>query len=154
MPFYQFDASGLVKRYVDEVGSDWVRAMFDPPRDNIVSIADISRAEVVSALARRTREGVITLDERDELIQTFQVHCATEYRLVLTEHLIVDLAIDLIQRHPLRAYDGVQLATAAIVNRSLVTHNLPPLIFVSADDNLIAIAQAEGLMTDNPNWHP
>jgi hypothetical protein len=27
MPFYQLDSSGLVKRYVDEVGSDWVRTI-------------------------------------------------------------------------------------------------------------------------------
>jgi len=61
MPFYQCDSSGLVKRYVDKVGSGWVRAIVDPSTANIVSIADITRAEVTSALARRTREGVITL---------------------------------------------------------------------------------------------
>jgi predicted nucleic acid-binding protein len=71
MPFYQCDASGLVKRYVDEVGSDWVRAIVDPAAAHIVCIADITRAEVTGALARRTREGVITLHERNELIQTF-----------------------------------------------------------------------------------
>jgi uncharacterized protein len=72
MPFYQCDSSGLVKRYVDEVGSDWVRAIVVPASANIVSIADITRAEVTSAFARRTREGIITLDERDALMQTFQ----------------------------------------------------------------------------------
>jgi len=30
----------------------------------------------------------------------------------------------------------------------------PPLAFICADDRLIAIAQAEGLLTDNPNHHP
>jgi len=70
MPFYQCDSSGLIKRYVDEVGSDWVRAIVDPSSANIISIADITRVEVTSALARRAREGVITLIERDELIQT------------------------------------------------------------------------------------
>jgi len=62
MPFYQCDSSGLVKRYVDEVGSDWVRIIVDPASANIVSIADITRAEVTSAFARRAREGVITLN--------------------------------------------------------------------------------------------
>jgi hypothetical protein len=36
----------------------------------------------------------------------------------------------------------------------MVTHGLPPLIFVSADDRLIAAAQAESLTADNPNSHP
>ena len=154
MPFCQFDASGLVKRYVNETGSDWVRAIVDPAQGNAIGIADVTRAEVASALSRRAREGAITLDERDELMRTFQAHCATEYRLVPTEHFIIGLAVDLIQRHPLRAYDGVQLATAIAVNRSLVAHDLTPLFFVSADDNLIAAAQGEGLTVDNPNWHP
>jgi predicted nucleic acid-binding protein len=85
MPFYQCDSSGLVKRYVDEVGSDWVRAMVDPASANIISIADITRAEISSALARRAREGVISLNERDELIQTFRAHCVTQYRIVPTQ---------------------------------------------------------------------
>jgi hypothetical protein len=42
MPFYQCDSSGLVKRYVDEIGSAWVRAIVDPASANIVSIADIA----------------------------------------------------------------------------------------------------------------
>ncbi len=154
MPFYQFDTSGLVKRYVDEIGSDWVRAIVDPAQGNLISIADITRAEVASALARRAREGVITVVERDDLLRTFQAHCAAEYRLAPTDHHIVDLAVELILRHPLRAYDGVQLATTVIVNRSLIAHSLPPLVFISADDALIAAAQAEGLAVDNPNWHP
>ena len=85
MPFYQCDSSGLVKRYVDEVGSGWVRAIVDPSTANISSIADITRAEVTSALARRTREGVITLNERNELVDTLRAHCSTQYRLVPTQ---------------------------------------------------------------------
>lgn len=30
MPFYQFDASGIVERYVEETGLGWVRALVDP----------------------------------------------------------------------------------------------------------------------------
>jgi predicted nucleic acid-binding protein len=154
MPFYQCDSSGLVKRYVDEVGSGWVRAIVDPAAANILGIADITRAEVTSALARRAREGVITLNERDELIQTFRAHCAPQYRIVPTQPRIIDLAADLIQRHPLRAYDAVQLACASIVNQSLIAHGLPPLIFVTADDRLTAAARGEAVTAENPNLRP
>ena len=154
MPFYQCDASGLVKRYVDEVGSDWVRAIVDSASTNIVSIADITRAEVTSALARRTREGIITLGERNELLHTFRAHCATQYRIVPTQPLIIDLATELLQRHPLRAYDAVQLASASIVNQSLIAHGLPPLIFVTADDRLIVAARGEAVTAENPNLYP
>jgi uncharacterized protein len=89
----------------------------DPASANIVSIADITRAEVTGALARRAREGVISVNERDELIQTFRAHCVTQYRIVPTQPRIIDFAVELIHRHPLRAYDAVQLASATIVNR-------------------------------------
>jgi uncharacterized protein len=154
MPFYQCDSSGLVKRYVDEVGSDWVRAIVEPTSANIVSIADIRRAEVSSALARRAREGVISLNERDELIQTFRAHRGMQYRIVPTQPRIIDLAVELIQRHPLRAYDAVQLASATIVNQSLIAHGLPPLIFMTADDHLIAATRGEAVTAENPNLRP
>jgi predicted nucleic acid-binding protein len=154
MPFYQCDASDLVKRYVDEVGSDWVRAIADPAAAHIVSIADITRAEVTSALARRAREGIITRHERDELIQTFRAHCATQYRIVPTQPWIIDLAAELVQRHPLRAYDAVQLASASIANQALIAHGLPPLIFVTADDHLITVTRTEAVTAENPNLHP
>jgi len=76
-------------------------------RSNIGSIADITRAEVTSAFARRAREGVSTMNEGDELIQTFRAHCATQYRITPTQPRIIDPAIELIQRHPLRACDAV-----------------------------------------------
>ena len=126
----------------------------DPAQDNLISIAEVTRAEVASALARRTREGAITLDELDELLLTFQAHCATQYRLAPTEHAIVNVAVDLTRRHPLRAYEAIQLATALVVNNSLVAHALPPLVFISADNGLLTAAQAEGLAVDNPNCPP
>jgi predicted nucleic acid-binding protein len=51
-------------------------------------------------------------------------------------------------------YDAVQLASAMILNRTLLTHELPALVFVSADDNLLTAARNEGLFIENPNWHP
>jgi len=67
---------------------------------------------------------------------------------------IVLLARDLLDRHPLRAYDAVQLASAIVANQALIAANLPPLVFVSADDRLNAVAATEGLAVDNPNLHP
>jgi len=125
----------------------------DPAAAHIVSIAEITRVEVTSAFARRAREDIITLGERDELLETFRAHCATQYHVVLTQTRIIDLATELLQRHALRAYDAVQLASASIVNQALIAHGLPPLIFVTADDRLIAAARSEAVTADNPQLH-
>ena len=60
----------------------------------------------------------------------------------------------LVVQYPLRAYDAVQLASALRVQLDLAQTEATPLTFLTADDRLIAIAQAEGLLTDNPNHHP
>ena len=154
MGFYQFDSSGILKRYVAEVGSEWVTAICDPASGHVIGLSCLVQAEVCSALCRRCREGSLTQDERDRLMDGFLYDCQTQYRMTRVTDPLLLRTVDLMKRHPLRAYDTVQLATAGEVNERLQLAGLPPLIFVSADDQLLAAAQTEGLSTENPNLHP
>jgi len=77
--------------------------------------------------------------------------CAEQYQLVELAASPIDRAGLLLDRHPLRAYDAVHLASALLANDTLQTTGLPPLVFLSADDRLLAAAQAGDLATDNPN---
>jgi hypothetical protein len=45
------------------------------------------------------------------------------------------------------------LASALIVNQTLQTAQLSPLVFLAADDRLNTAATVEGLSIDNPNLH-
>jgi predicted nucleic acid-binding protein len=67
---------------------------------------------------------------------------------------VIECAGQLLDRHSLRAYDAVQLASALVASRALADAALPLPVFLSADNDLLVIAQAEGLPTDNPNLHP
>jgi hypothetical protein len=51
-------------------------------------------------------------------------------------------------------YDAVQLATAISTNEALIVAGLSGLTFTAADTDLLAAAQAENLVTDNPNLYP
>jgi hypothetical protein len=64
------------------------------------------------------------------------------------------IAMDLSEKHGLKGYDSIQLATALELQTSQSSTALLPLIFVSADDKLNTAAQAEGLIVENPNNHP
>jgi predicted nucleic acid-binding protein len=66
---------------------------------------------------------------------------------------IIQRAEDLLDIHPLRAYDAIQLASALAARTRLTEAALAPLVFVSADVQLLAAATAEGLTVDNPNTH-
>ena len=71
MPTFYFDTSGLLKRYVEEKGTTWVRSIVNPSQDNTINSLQLTKVEVASGLARRCREGTLTTNERDELPRHF-----------------------------------------------------------------------------------
>ena len=153
MRIYQIDSSGIVKRYVDEIGSRWIREICDPNTGNIISILRITIVEVASAFSRRFREGTITEEERDDLLALFLNDCYEQYQICEVNRDIVDLAVQLVYRHPLRGYDAVQLAAAIYINYRLISNDLLLLIFISADERLCSAGESENLLVDNPNLH-
>jgi predicted nucleic acid-binding protein len=150
---YFLDSSALVKRYVTEVGSDWVRALTDPDAHNPLIIARITWVEVLSALGRRQREGSLTPDDVAQAIRAFRYDLDTQYQVAELDSGLAQAAGELVIGHPLRAYDAVQLASALQVQANLDRDGALALTFLSADDRLNSVAQAEGLTTDNPNHY-
>ena len=151
---YYFDSSALVKRYVTEVGTGWVRSLVSPVEGNLSLLSRVTTIEIRSALARRRRNGVISQDEHAFALEALRVHSLSQYRLLELDVSVAGLAGDLLERYPLRAYDAVQLASALLTHDTLQAIGLPLLTFLAADDRLLAVAQAEGLAIDNPNAHP
>lgn len=153
MVTYYLDTSALSKRYVNEVGSAWIRTLTAPATGHALVTARITMAEMYSVLARRKREGSVPPAACAIAAQTFTMHSATEYKFIELNEVIISQARKLLDRYPLRAYDSVQLASALVASQALVFRKLSPLIFVSADDRLVKVAMAEGLATENPNLH-
>lgn len=153
MTTYYLDTSALVKRYVNETGSPWLRALLDAtPRPSVV-LAHLVIVEMTSALMRRVREGAVSESEYTQAQNAFLSDCMGQYELVTAVDDIIDQANRLLEKHPLRAYDAIHLAAAMVSNHALLADGLDPLIFVSADDRLNRAASTEGLAVDNPNVH-
>jgi hypothetical protein len=153
MAVYYVDSSGLVKRYITEVGSAWVVKIAAPIAGNEVYIARITGVEVVSALVRRARGGTIDPGDANQAIATFKNDLQNEYQIVEVTEPLVNRAIALAETHGLRGYDAVQLAAACEVNRLCMGSGLSSIVFVSADRMLNTAATAEGLAVENPNDH-
>jgi predicted nucleic acid-binding protein len=154
MSDYFCDSSGIVKRYVLEVGSHWMQQICDPTAGNEIWVSVITGVEVMAAIWRKVREGTLPHPLAARIADEFREHFRHQYRVVELLDAIVEEAMELVERHSLRGYDAVQLASAKWLNRQLLGVGLPPLIFVSADEELLAAAQAEGLVTENPNQKP
>jgi predicted nucleic acid-binding protein len=65
MALYFFDSSALVKRYVREQGSVWVRETTVSVSGHLIHSSLLTVVEIASALARRHREGSPSASERD-----------------------------------------------------------------------------------------
>ena len=117
MAAYFFDSSALVKRYVQEVGTTWVRGLTHHRTGNQILLAHITVVEVTSAVARRRGGKTISSAQASSFLSRFRKHVAGRYTILeITPGLLAD-ATTLANRHELRAYDAVQLAAALELNR-------------------------------------
>ena len=142
--------SALIKRYVAEPGSDWLEGLVFEPDQVLILTSRVTMVEVWSALARRQRESSISDAHHADALDAFREDCLWRYRFVEFEGPVYNLAGELIGRHPLRAYDSVQLASALVASRILTKADLPQPTFLCADARLLDAAQGEGLVGINP----
>lgn len=154
MAVYYVDSSTLVKRHANEVGSAWVKALLAPSANNAIITVRISVVEVISALNRKVRNLEINISDYSPMATDFKATCVNEYQLIELAAPIYDRACQLLEKHKLRAYDSIQLASALLTNAALQTSGLPGLTLLTADIDLLTAAQAEGLVIKDPNNHP
>jgi predicted nucleic acid-binding protein len=153
MAAFIFDASGIVKRYIQEIGTGWVRSLADPTASNEVFLTRITRVEVTAAISRRGRGGALASTVAAILVQ-FRQDATHEYNILeITPALLAD-AERLAEIHGLRAYDAVQLAASLELDRKRQAAGLGRITLISADQELNAAGIANGLLVDDPNAHP
>ena len=154
MPDNVWDTSAIVKLYVPERGSDYVRQL--AATDEIV-IASITVVEFAAALRRRAVAGDLTVDQRDSTYQRFLAD-ASEFSLVEANDAVRKEAARLLLDEPrvagrLRGFDAVQLATARVWFEALRRASIEAGAFVVADGALRDAAAALGMRVDNPEEH-
>jgi len=135
VPELYIDSRGLVKRHAQEAGTPWVQTITATATGNTILTSRITVAEVT------------------QLTSDFLALCTNQYALVEISVDLLNHARTLIERHPLRAYDAVQLASALVANFALQAAELGPLTFVASDRQLLTAAQAERLEVDSPYLH-
>ena len=153
MTTYYADSSAIVKRYVNEIGSSWIQSLCDPASGHVIALAHVGLVEIAAALSMKTRQGFLPATTRDGLLRDLQRDGRDQYWLIDVDQEMVVRAIELTRRQKLRGYDAVHMACALFLQETLLRHNLPAPILLSADHDLLAAAQAEGFLTDDANTH-
>ncbi len=132
------DTSALIKRFVVERGSPNVQNLV--AGDAPVATAKIAYVEVHAGLMRKHREGHLPERQYALACQQFEEDWSAYIRVDLQDEILV-LARDLIQRHALRGFDAVHLASALSLKNALGED----ITFVAADVPLLRAAKAERL---------
>lgn len=143
---YYFDSSATVKRYASEKGSHWIKEIVEPGAGNIIYISQIGVVEIAAALSRKVRTQELTRENYEAALQLFLADVQNEEYITAN---LIQLAVELTKRHPLRGYDAVHLATALSLNTALVDSGTPTIVVVTADRILREAARAEGLLAEN-----
>ena len=130
-----FDSSALAKRYVNEAGSQEVDALCQ--RTDELGVAIILAPEIVSALTRRLREGVLTEEEYQIAKMQLFTDIGDAAVINLTPAVLA-FAIKLLEQNTLRAMDSLHVACAVAWRADL---------FVSSDQRQLFAAANAGLKT-------
>lgn len=148
-----FDSSGVVKRYVSEDGSAWVRALCEAGAGHDRVIAQITGVEMIAAVTRRLRRGDMLSADAEAAIADMEADFAEDFLLLDISPARIREAMTLARLHGLRRYDAVQLATALFLRAQCRTLGQPDPVFITADVELAGAAVAEGLTVYDPNTH-
>ena len=132
------DTSALVKLYVEEQGSALVHSAVGDAE--LVATSEIAYLEARSALARRRREKAFSLGSFRRLLEDF-VADWDRYLKVAATMALIRSAAEFANRHPLRAYDALHLASAALLRKDEESQGV---MFASWDDALDRAAKREG----------
>jgi len=132
------DTGSLVKLYVEEDESSKVDALVRSSEVTATSI--VAYAEARAAFARRFREKAFTPVEHDRIKAFFDKDWSSYLILSITGDMI-RVAGDLAEKHALRGFDSIHLASALTLRRELST----TIVFSCFDDNLQKAFEREDL---------
>jgi hypothetical protein len=132
-----WDSSAIVPLVAPETVSEQTIDLYKQDKEILVWV--LTPTEVISALCRKVREGSITREQtrgfRSELESLMK-----DWSEINAVELVRDRANRLLEVHPLRAADALQLASALVA----LGEQPQGFHFVTYDDTLAEAAEKEG----------
>lgn len=136
-----WDSSAIVPLIIDEQGRDRLLAMLEA--DPVMVVWWGTPAELVSALARRERDGTLPTPVAASAVERVR-RLERAWHQVAPTDVLRQQAQRLLRVHRLRAADSLQLAAALRV----AGDDPASISFVALDERLLEAAQREGLRVE------
>jgi uncharacterized protein len=131
-----WDTSALIPLMLAEPESDRMRQLLG--EDGSIITASITPIEIASVLWRRRHAGSLRVSDNYDADAMFAELSARWDEVAYTD-VVVETALDVVTRQPLRTLDAIQLAAAIVLSGR--RSDLP---FITLDKDLAAAARAEG----------
>ena len=132
------DTSALVKKYIQEAGSEQAGELFDG--QPVIGTVALTMVEMAAAMALAVRQGWLDESETSAAWQDFLSHWPAYVRLPVST-AILERSASLAWRHGLRAYDSIHLAGALTWQEATGEG----VVFACFDRQLLQAALQEGL---------
>ena len=146
MPLYYLDASSAAKLYLQESGSAEMVRLVGHPDAHQLAILAITVVEFRSAIRRRQRAGELEAPLAVAALESFRAQLGVRIEVLPVNDTVFQLAEELIDRHPLKASDSIQLAGCLMLR----TASAEPPAFAASDRQLVRAAEGEGLTIFDP----
>ena len=133
------DTSDLVKLYAEEIGSERIR---DIVRNaTVISTSKIAYAEARAAFARKQKDDGFPIRALQKMVEDFNRDWEDYFVIEITDG-IIKFAGDIAQKHLLRGFDSIHLASAINLKNKIRTD----VYFSSNDTKLNHAAEKEGII--------
>lgn len=137
---YFFDTSALVKIYHRESGTSDVLSLYKN-YGHLIQISELGRVELISTIHRKLREGEITSETRDALLEKFHDDIDSRYETLQFSSLVTEEAEILIgiygKEYSLKTLDSIQFAFFRVYCES-------DTVFVCSDIKFCRLVEKEG----------
>jgi hypothetical protein len=149
--YFDLDASALGKRYAPELGTALVNHLFRNVAPDRLYLFNVGVADVVSILVRKKNGGHISAAMLTQILTDLgtEIIYATGVKKVEADNILVTDALPFIEIHSVNGMDAILLRSALNVADQLRDVG-DDLVLVASDQRLLRAAQAEGLLTFDP----
>ncbi|MDE0484811.1 MAG: type II toxin-antitoxin system VapC family toxin [Candidatus Poribacteria bacterium] len=156
MYYFYFDASALVKRYTQEIGSEKTNFIFTNVPQNRLMCSILAVVELFWIFVRKKNDGRITNLDYSQAGKNLNyeiIDSGSEFKTISIPDTLVLNSMSIIETHSLNSVDAIVLRSALDIAAEL--HNTGnTLILVASDQRLLRAAQEEGLLVFNPEVDP
>ena len=155
MYYFYYDASALVKRYTQELGSDKINFLFaNVPHDRLMCLT-LGAIEVIWVLVRKRNDSRLTNDDFRQAginLDYEVIDNQSDFRTISVPNSLIWRSMDLIETHSLNSVDALVLRSALNI-AAACRDTSDELVLVASDQRLLRAASSEELLVFNPEIH-